>query len=82
MPISKCLTEPAGAFIRADLNVPIRDGHRRDTHPRFASGIDELKAGAAVMLTSIWSSREDLSEENSLAPTAKRLAELLGNRLN
>jgi phosphoglycerate kinase len=70
-------------FIRADLNVPVHDGHITDDTRIRASvpGIEQaLKAGAAVMVTSHLGRPEEgvFSEENSLAPVAKRLAELLG----
>ena len=70
-------------FIRADLNVPIHDGQITDDTRIRASvpGIEQaLKAGAAVMVTSHLGRPEEgvFSEENSLAPVAKRLAELLG----
>jgi phosphoglycerate kinase len=70
-------------FIRADLNVPIHDGQIGDDTRIRASipGVEQaLKAGAAVMVTSHLGRPEEgvFSEENSLAPVAKRLAELLG----
>jgi phosphoglycerate kinase len=70
-------------FIRADLNVPIHDGQIGDDTRIRASipAIEQaLKAGAAVMVTSHLGRPEEgvYSEENSLAPVAKRLSELLG----
>jgi phosphoglycerate kinase len=69
-------------FIRADLNVPIEDGRITDDTRIRASvpAIEEaLKQGAAVMVTShLGRPKEgELKPEDSLAPIAKRLAELL-----
>jgi phosphoglycerate kinase len=70
-------------FIRADLNVPIEDGRITDDTRIRASvpGIKQaLERGAAVMVTShLGRPKEgELKPEDSLAPVAKRLAELLG----
>jgi phosphoglycerate kinase len=71
-------------FIRADLNVPQDDaGHiTEDTRIRASvPGIEyALKGGAAVMVTSHLGRPTEgkLEQEDSLAPIAKRLAELLG----
>jgi phosphoglycerate kinase len=70
-------------FIRADLNVPIEDGRICDDTRIRASvpGIENaLKQGAAVMVTSHLGRPQEgeLKPEDSLAPVAKRLAELLG----
>jgi phosphoglycerate kinase len=70
-------------FIRADLNVPIQDGKiGDDTRIRASVPAIEfaLKQNAAVMVTSHLGRPEEgvFSEENSLAPIAKRLSELLG----
>jgi phosphoglycerate kinase len=69
-------------FIRADLNVPIEDGRITDDTRIRASvpAIDNaLKQGAAVMVTShLGRPREgELKPEDSLAPIAARLSELL-----
>jgi phosphoglycerate kinase len=69
-------------FVRADLNVPIQNGQiSDDTRIRASAPALEqaLKAGAAVMVTSHLGRPEEgvYSEENSLAPVAKRLSELL-----
>jgi phosphoglycerate kinase len=69
-------------FIRADLNVPIEDGRITDDTRIRASvpAIEEaLKQGAAVMVTShLGRPKEgELKPEDSLAPIAKRLGELL-----
>jgi phosphoglycerate kinase len=70
-------------FIRADLNVPQDDaGHiTEDTRIRASlPGIEHaLKNGAAVMVTSHLGRPTEgkLEPEDSLAPVAKRLAELL-----
>src|SRR3954462_5149253 len=70
-------------FIRADLNVPIEDGHITDDTRIRASvpGIRQaLEKGAAVMVTSHLGRPTEgtLNPEDSLAPVAKRLGELLG----
>src|SRR2546429_4851511 len=70
-------------FIRADLNVPIENGRiADDTRIRAASpGIrPALAQNAGVMLTShLGRPKEgELKPEDSLAPVAKRLAEILG----
>jgi phosphoglycerate kinase len=71
-------------FIRADLNVPFDDaGHiTEDTRIRASvPGIRlALDAGAAVMVTSHLGRPTEgtLAPEDSLAPIAKRLSELLG----
>ncbi|MBS0447188.1 MAG: phosphoglycerate kinase, partial [Proteobacteria bacterium] len=71
-------------FIRADLNVPLDDaGHiTEDTRVRASAPCIEmaLKAGAAVMVTSHLGrpTEGELKPEDTLAPVAKRLSELLG----
>src|ERR671928_897722 len=70
-------------FIRADLNVPIEDGRISDDTRIRASvpGIKQaLERGAAVMVTSHLGrpTEGELKPEDSLAPVAKRLSELLG----
>src|SRR5512145_3539094 len=69
-------------FIRCDLNVPIEDGVIGDDTRIRASvpGIRyALEQGAAVMVTShLGRPKEgELKPEDSLAPVAKRLSELL-----
>jgi phosphoglycerate kinase len=69
-------------FIRADLNVPIENGRITDDTRIRASlpGIRHaLDQNAAVMVTShLGRPREgELKPEDSLAPVAKRLSELL-----
>ena len=69
-------------FIRADLNVPIEDGRITDD-TRIRASVpaiqDALKQGAAVMVTSHLGrpSEGQLKPEDSLAPVAARLGELL-----
>jgi phosphoglycerate kinase len=71
-------------FIRADLNVPQDDaGHiTEDTRIRASVPCIELalKGGAAVMVTSHLGrpTEGQFKPEDSLAPVAKRLSELLG----
>jgi phosphoglycerate kinase len=69
-------------FIRADLNVPIEDGRITDDTRIRASvpAIEQaLGQGAAVMVTShLGRPKEgELKPEDSLAPIAARLSELL-----
>ena len=69
-------------FIRCDLNVPIEDGKITDDTRIRASvpGIKHaLEKGAAVMVTSHLGrpTEGELKPEDSLAPVASRLAELL-----
>ena len=71
-------------FIRADLNVPLNDAGEitEDTRVRASVPCIEmaLKAGAAVMVTSHLGrpTEGQFQPADSLAPVAKRLAELLG----
>ena len=71
-------------FIRADLNVPQDDAGRitEDTRIRASAPCIEmaLKAGAAVMVTSHLGrpTEGEFKPEDSLAPIAQRLGELLG----
>ncbi len=70
-------------FIRADLNVPIEDGRITDD-TRIRASVPAIEAalgqGAAVMVTShLGRPKEgELKPEDSLAPVASRLSELLG----
>src|SRR5882762_3098439 len=73
-------------FIRADLNVPIENGRITDDTRIRASlpGIRHaLDQNAAVMVTShLGRPREgELKPEDSLAPVAKRLSELLNKEV-
>ena len=70
-------------FIRSDLNVPIENGRiTDDTRIRASAPAIEhaLKQGAAVMVSSHLGRPEEgkLKPEDSLAPVAKRLGEILG----
>ncbi len=71
-------------FIRADLNVPQDDRGAITDDTRIRASIpcirQALDAGAAVMVTShLGRPKEgELKPEDSLAPVAKRLSELLG----
>lgn len=69
-------------FIRSDLNVPLRDGRiTEDTRVRASIPAIRmaLDAGAAVMVTSHLGRPEEglVRPEDSLAPVAARLSELL-----
>jgi phosphoglycerate kinase len=71
-------------FIRADLNVPQDDGGAITDDTRIRASVPGIQAalakGAAVMVTShLGRPKEgELKPEDSLAPVAKRLSELLG----
>src|SRR5437763_15773912 len=73
-------------FIRADLNVPIEDGRITDD-TRIRASVpairQALEQGAAVMVASHLGrpTEGELKPEDSLAPVAKRLAELLGREV-
>ncbi len=71
-------------FIRADLNVPQDDTGAITEDTRIRASVPciqmALKAGAAVMVTSHLGrpTEGEFKPEDSLAPVARRLAELLG----
>ncbi len=71
-------------FIRADLNVPQDDHGNITEDTRIRASVPAIqaavKAGAAVMVTSHLGrpTEGELRAEDSLAPVAKRLSELLG----
>ncbi len=71
-------------FIRADLNVPQDDGGNITEDTRIRASVPcirlALDAGAAVMVTSHLGrpTEGEFKPEDSLAPVAKRLSELLG----
>ena len=71
-------------FIRADLNVPQADDGSITEDTRIRASVPciqmALQAGAAVMVTSHLGrpTEGELKPEDSLAPVAKRLGELLG----
>ncbi len=71
-------------FIRADMNVPQDDAGAITEDTRIRASVPcirmALDAGAAVMVTSHLGrpTEGELKPEDSLAPVAKRLAELLG----
>ncbi|MDQ9170003.1 phosphoglycerate kinase [Oxalobacteraceae bacterium R-40] len=71
-------------FIRADLNVPQDDNGIITEDTRIRASVpairQALEAGAAVMVTSHLGrpTEGELKPEDSLAPIAKRLSELLG----
>ncbi|HWP13326.1 MAG TPA: phosphoglycerate kinase [Ramlibacter sp.] len=74
-------------FIRADLNVPQDDAGRITEDTRIRASVPciqmALRAGAAVMVTShLGRPKEgEFKPEDSLAPVAARLAELLGREV-
>ncbi|MFL6693176.1 MAG: phosphoglycerate kinase [Ramlibacter sp.] len=74
-------------FIRADLNVPQADDGRITEDTRIRASIPcirmALDAGAAVMVTSHLGrpTEGEFKPEDSLAPVAKRMAELLGREV-
>ena len=71
-------------FIRADLNVPFDDAGHITEDTRISASVPGIRlaldAGAAVMVTSHLGRPTEgtLTQEDSLAPIAKRLSELLG----
>ncbi len=71
-------------FIRADLNVPQDDAGRITDDTRIRASVPAIRhcldAGAAVMVTSHLGRPKEgaLKPEESLAPVARRLSELLG----
>src|SRR6478736_3942273 len=71
-------------FIRADLNVPQDDAGNITEDTRIRASVPCIKmaldAGAAVMVTSHLGrpTEGEFKPEDSLAPVAKRLSELLG----
>jgi phosphoglycerate kinase len=71
-------------FIRADLNVPQDDAGNITEDSRIRASVpaiqQALQAGAAVMVTSHLGrpTEGEFKPEDSLAPIAKRLSELLG----
>ena len=71
-------------FIRADLNVPQDDSGRITEDTRIRASVPAIRmaldAGAAVMVTSHLGrpTEGEFKPEDSLAPVAARLAELLG----
>ena len=74
-------------FIRADLNVPQDDAGRITEDTRIRASIPciqlALDAGAAVMVTSHLGrpTEGEFKPEDSLAPVAARMAELLGREV-
>jgi phosphoglycerate kinase len=74
-------------FIRADLNVPLDDAGRITEDTRIRASVPciemALKAGAAVMVTSHLGrpTEGEFKPEDSLAPVAQRLGELLGREV-
>ena len=71
-------------FIRADLNVPQNDAGEITEDTRIRASVPAIQmaldAGAAVMVTSHLGrpTEGEFKPEDSLAPVAKRLGELLG----
>ena len=71
-------------FIRADLNVPQDDNGRITEDTRIRASLPcirmALEAGAAVMITSHLGrpTEGEFKPEDTLAPVAQRLSELLG----
>jgi phosphoglycerate kinase len=80
---------PSGkrVLIRADLNVPLRDDGTISEDTRIRASVQGIRlamdAGAAVMVTSHLGrpSEGALQPQDSLAPVAQRLAELLGREV-
>ena len=78
------LVQGRRVFIRADMNVPQDDSGRITEDTRIRSSVPcirmALDAGAAVMVTSHLGrpTEGEFKPEDSLAPIAQRLSELLG----
>ncbi len=74
-------------FIRADLNVPLDDAGQITEDTRVRASIPciamALQAGAAVMVTSHLGRPTEgaFKPEDSLAPVAKRMGELMGREI-
>ena len=74
-------------FIRADLNVPQDDAGHITEDTRVRASVPAVRmaldAGAAVMVTSHLGrpTEGEFKPEDSLAPVAKRLGELLGREV-
>ncbi|TXL68442.1 phosphoglycerate kinase [Zeimonas arvi] len=74
-------------FIRADLNVPQDDAGAITDDTRIRASVPAIRhcldAGAAVMITSHLGRpiEGELRDEDSLAPVARRLGELLGREV-
>src|SRR5215813_14331948 len=74
-------------FIRADLNVPQDDAGNITEDTRIRASVPGIRhaldAGAAVMVTSHLGRPTEgkLEPADSLAPVAKRLAELIGRNV-
>ncbi|CAN7492545.1 phosphoglycerate kinase [Trinickia sp. LjRoot230] len=85
--IAKGLLSGKRVFIRADLNVPLDDQGNITEDTRVRASVpaiqSALAAGAAVMVTSHLGrpTEGEFKPEDSLAPVAKRLAELLGREV-
>ena len=74
-------------FIRADMNVPQDDAGRITEDTRIRASVPGIRmaldAGAAVMVTSHLGrpTEGEFKPEDSLAPVAKRLSELMGREV-
>jgi len=74
-------------FIRADLNVPQDEAGNITEDTRIRASLPAIqhatKAGAAVMVTSHLGrpTEGELKPDDSLAPVAKRLSEMLGTQV-
>ena len=85
--VAQGLTQGKRVFIRADLNVPMDDAGRitEDTRVRASVPAIELalQGGAAVMVTSHLGrpTEGEFKPEDSLAPVAQRMSELLGREV-
>ncbi|WKB51907.1 phosphoglycerate kinase [Eleftheria terrae] len=85
--ISQGKVQGQRVFIRADLNVPQDDAGNITEDTRIRASIPAIRqaldAGAAVMVTSHLGrpTEGEFKPEDSLAPVAKRLGELLGREV-
>jgi phosphoglycerate kinase len=85
--IAKGLLSGKRVFIRADLNVPLNDDGHITEDTRVRASVPAIRAaldaGAAVMVTSHLGrpTEGEFKPQDSLAPVAKRLSELLGSEV-
>lgn len=82
--VAQGLVQGKRVFIRADLNVPLNDAGQITEDTRIRASLPAIQmaldAGAAVMVTSHLGRPKpgEVSAQDTLAPVAKRMSELLG----
>ena len=83
-PVTGCDVSGRRVLIRADLNVPVADGRVTDATrlERLVPGLAAMsKRGAKVIVISHFGRPKGPDVENSLAPIAAALGELMGRKL-